>query len=169
VRGATGDPKRAAEVELRLLTALQSDASVEAKQFVCRQLRLVGPRLRYPSWDVCSPTPNSRTWRATPSSPCRRPRPAARYGWRFRLRAASCWWAWSIRWVNAASRPACRLASALECRTLRWFRRSWRRWARSGRGRVGRSARGYKHYDPTLAEGVLRTVDLQKRSSGAWM
>ena len=39
---ATSDPKRAADVELRLLSVLQSGASIEAKQFVCRQLRLVG-------------------------------------------------------------------------------------------------------------------------------
>lgn len=42
VRAATSDPKRAADVELRLLSILQSGASIEAKQFVCRQLRLVG-------------------------------------------------------------------------------------------------------------------------------
>ena len=42
VRAATSDPKRAADVELRLLSVLQSGASIEAKQFVCSQLRLVG-------------------------------------------------------------------------------------------------------------------------------
>jgi len=42
VCAATSDPKRAVDVELRLLGILQSGASIETKQFVCRQLRLVG-------------------------------------------------------------------------------------------------------------------------------
>jgi HEAT repeat protein len=49
VLAATGDPRRAAGVELRLLDVLQSDTSTEARQFVCRQLRVVGS-------DTCVPT-----------------------------------------------------------------------------------------------------------------
>ncbi len=46
--GAASDPKEAAQVELRLLGVLSSAASIEAKQFVCRQLRLVGSESAIP-------------------------------------------------------------------------------------------------------------------------
>lgn len=45
---ATADPRQAADAELRLLTVLQSDAPIETKRFLCRQLYLVGSETSAP-------------------------------------------------------------------------------------------------------------------------
>ena len=49
----------------RLLAALKSDISRDAKDYVCRKLTIVGTAFRCRPWPACWPTSISRTWPAS--------------------------------------------------------------------------------------------------------
>ena len=69
VRKSHGDAALRTQIEQQMIALLESGATPEAKQFVCRQLWVIGTAPAYPHCKRCSSMRRQRRWPAMPKGP----------------------------------------------------------------------------------------------------